>query len=171
MRNKNKNRVFRFNRRNLNLTNYQKRLRLLKGGMVRIIIRRSNNNTLVQFAVYEESGDKLISSGKSENLKKMGMKIHTGNLTSGYLTGFLAGKRYLSKAKDKNSEVILDTGLFRHKKGSRIYSALKGAVDSGVKIRCDESIFPSENRIKGEHLKNKISDKDFESLLDKVSKL
>jgi len=37
-------------------------------------------------------------------------------------------------------------------KGSRVFAALKGAVDAGLKVPHSESILPDESRIKGEHI-------------------
>jgi hypothetical protein len=34
-----------------------------------------------------------------------------------------------------------------------LYAALKGAIDAGLKIPYNEEILPSEDRIKGEHIK------------------
>ena len=150
MKNKNKNRVFRYNRRIRGLTDYRLRLRLLKSNLPRVVIRKSNNNILVQFVEYNHQGDKVITSAKSNELKKFGYTLHTGNTTAAYLTGLLAGKR-AQKAK-LNSEVIVDFGLQYVQSGNRLYGAVKGLVDSGVNVRIGEGVFPAEDRIMGEHL-------------------
>jgi large subunit ribosomal protein L18 len=57
------------------------------------------------------------------------------------------------EAKKKGiDEAILDIGLQRSTKGSAIYALVKGAIDAGLKIPVDEKMFPSEERIRGEHI-------------------
>lgn len=166
MKNTNKNRVFRFNRRIRGLTNYNQRLKLLKSNMTRAVIRRSNKNMLVQFVNYSDNGDKIITSSKSVDLIKLGFKLNTGNITAAYLTGLLAGKRAMKQAVKE--EVIVDLGLQKSIYGSRIYAAIKGIKDSGIKIKVGEGIFPAEDRINGEHLKSKDAKKIVEDVKKKI---
>jgi hypothetical protein len=49
-------------------------------------------------------------------------------------------------------EAILDVGLNPPVKGSKIYAALKGAIDAGIKVPHDPEILPDEARISGEHI-------------------
>jgi len=151
MRNKNKNRVFRFNRRIRGQTDYQLRLRMLKSGLTRVVIRKSNNNIAVQFVDFNQKGDKIITSAKSNDLKKsFGFTLHTANISAAYLTGYLAGKRLLKSGH--KSEVIVDLGLQRSIYGNKLYSAVKGIKDAGVNVKVSDSVFPEESRINGEHL-------------------
>ena len=133
MKNKNKNRVFRFNRRIRGLTDYQLRLKLLKSDMTRAVVRGSNKNMLVQFVNYGENGDAIVTSAKSVELVKLGFTLNTGNIVASYLTGYLAGKRLLKKGFD--SEVVVDLGLQSSLYGSRLYAAVKGIKDSGINVR------------------------------------
>lgn len=159
-RNKNKNRVFRFNRRIRGQTDYVQRLELLKSGFTRIVIRRSNSAVLVQFVDYADNGDKIITAARSADLKKLGFTLNTGNLSAAYLTGFLAGKRaQLAKVE---GECIVDLGLQSSFYGSRLFAAVKGVVDSGVSVRVGDAVFPSEERLSGAHLTAKDADKVIE---------
>jgi hypothetical protein len=45
---------------------------------------------------------------------------------------------------------------------------LKGLIDAGIKIECKKEFFPEEDRIKGEHLKNKIQFNEIKSKIDKI---
>lgn len=150
-RNRNKNRVFRFNRRIRGQTDYKQRLRLLKSDLTRAVVRRSNKNMLVQLVNYDIEGDKILTSAKSCELSKLGYTINTGNVSAAYLTGMLAGKKALKKGL--SSDVIVDLGLQEIKFGSRIFAAIKGLVDAGVKVRVAEDVFPEEARLMGDHLK------------------
>lgn len=163
-RNRNKNRVFRFNRRIRGLTDYNLRLKLLKSNLTRVVIRRSNKSVVVQFIEYSPLGDKIISSAKSKDLEKLGYKLNTGNISAAYLTGMLAAKRAMSKGL--NSDCILDLGLQRSIYGNRIYAAVKGVKEAGVNIRVSDVVFPSEERINGEHL----SSKEAKSVIEKTKK-
>ena len=68
-----------------------------------------------------------------------------------------------NKAKDKAKEAILDIGMYRNIQKSRIYSVLKGVIDSGLKIPCNEKALPTLDEInKKEELKSifdKVKDK------------
>jgi large subunit ribosomal protein L18 len=166
MKNLNKNRVFRFNRRIRGLTNYNLRLKLLKSNLTRVVVRRSNKNMLVQFVKYGENGDQIVTSSKSIELTKLGYNLNTGNLTAAYLTGMLAGKKAL-KAGIKD-EVIVDLGLQKSIYGSRIYAAIKGIKDSGMNIKVSDVVFPAQERLNGEHLQAKDAKKVIEATKKKI---
>jgi large subunit ribosomal protein L18 len=103
----------------------------------------------LQIVEYSASGDKIAVSAHSSELKKLGWGMGCGNIPASYLTGYLLGK----KAAGKNiKECIVDTGLYPSIKGSRIYAALKGAVDAGMKVPFSKEILPPEGRIKGKHI-------------------
>lgn len=152
-----------FKRRLKKKTNYKKRLALLKSGKTRLVIRKSLSNISVQFINYKPEGDETVVSANSVELKKFGLK-HGGNLPAAYLTGLLAGKR----AKEKNiKEAVLDIGLQTSTKGSRIYAALKGVLDSGINVPHSKEILPAEDRIKGKHISEAI-EKQFEEIKNKI---
>ena len=46
------------------------------------------------------------------------------------------------------------------------YAFIKGLIDSGISIKCSEKVFPSEERIKSEHMKNKIPFDEIKSKID-----
>jgi len=71
-----------------------------------------------------------------------------------YLTGLLAGKKALDKGI---KEGILDIGRYRPSKGNKLFATLKGVVDAGIQCPHDEEIIPSEERILGKHLDDKIA--------------
>jgi large subunit ribosomal protein L18 len=152
-----------FKRRRENKTNYRKRLALLKSKKTRLVIRRSLSNISVQFINFVPEGDQTVAEANSTELKKLGW-VRTGNVPASYLTGLLAGK----KAKNKKiEEAVLDMGLQISTKGSRIYAALKGVLDSGIKVPCSEEILPSEDRIRGKHI-SKDLEKQFDEVKNKI---
>ena len=159
-KNKNKNRIFRFNRRIRGQTDYSLRLKLLKSNQTRVVVRKSNNNMLVQFVDYADNGDKILTSAKSVDLKKLGFTLHTGNIVSAYLTGLLAGKRAI-KAGFKGV-AIADLGLQKVMYGNKLFAAIKGVKDAGVNIKVKDVVFPTEERLSGKHLKAKDAQKVIE---------
>ena len=147
-------------------TDYRKRLELLKGRKDRVVIRRTNTQIIIQLVKYEEEGDKVLYTFKSSGLKKQGWNHQANNLPACYLAGLVAGKEMANK---KVKSAILDLGLRSPKKGGKIYAALKGLVDSGLKIPVGDDIYPTEERIKGKHINEKV-EKDFEKLKSKLEK-
>ncbi|MBW2996084.1 50S ribosomal protein L18 [Candidatus Woesearchaeota archaeon] len=158
-----------FKRKRKGKTNYKKRLRLLLSGKPRLVIRIFMKNTCAQIIEYQPAGDKVIVAAAARELEPLGWKFNKGNVPAAYLTGLLAGKKAV-KAGVK--EVILDSGLSKPTKGSRIYACLKGALDAGLNIPHEKEIFPDDSRIKGEHIaKYKNSPeitKTFEEIKNKV---
>lgn len=138
-----------FKRRVTGRTHYKKRMALLRSEQLRLVVRKSVKNIHMALAEYGEKGDKIILSVNSRSLDKLGWKADKGNMPSAYLTGLLLGK------KAKNSGIgsaVLDIGLSNSVKGSRIYAAVAGALDAGMKIPQNPEILPAKDRINGMHI-------------------
>lgn len=147
-------------------TNYRQRLNLLKSGLTRLVVRKTNKNVIVQFVDYYDKGDKPKITIVSGVLKKYGWKGANRNLPAAYLTGLLAGVR----AKEKKiNKAILDRGFFPSIRGSLIYAALKGVVDAGVNVPHSDDIFPDEKRLIGEHIASNEKTKYTKSQRDIVA--
>ena len=158
-------------RRREKKTDYNQRLKLLKSKGPRIVIRKTNNNTIAQITTWSEEGDNTILQAEAQELDEMGWNGHMGNLPSAYLTGYLIGKRAQEEGIDK---CILDMGLQENTKGNRVYAAIKGARDGGLEIPVGEEMMPSEERIQGKHIEEYASEmnskekkKHFSSLMEK----
>ena len=145
---KNTKRTMEFRRKREGKTNYPKRIKLLSSGKPRLVVRKTLKNIHVQLISYSPKGDVIIYSADSRELLKYGWNLNRGNMSAAYLTGLLLG----IKAKGKVKEAILDIGLQESIGGSRLYSALKGALDSGMSINHSEEIIPDEKRISGAHI-------------------
>ncbi len=144
-------------------TDYKKRLNLLLAEKPRLVIRKSVDNISAQIINYEPDGDKILATAHSSSLKKLGWKHSTGNIPASYLTGLMLGK----KVKGKVKEAILDIGLQKSVKGSRIYSCLKGVIDAGINVPHEAGILPDAKRISGEHISADIK-KSFEELKSRI---
>ncbi len=139
-------------------TDYRQRIGLLKSGLPRVVVRKTNSYIVIQYVKSQEAKDSVVYGTTSKELLKYGWPgDSTGSLKSlpaAYLTGYLAGKMILSK--EKKAKAVLDIGLHKNISGGRIYSALKGLVDAGIDIVYDKKIFPDEERITGKHLNEKL---------------
>jgi large subunit ribosomal protein L18 len=159
-----------YRRRRQQKTDYGRRLRLLKSGSTRFIVRPSNRHTLTQLIEYHDDGDRVIATAKSSELVKMGWVHSTSNTPAAYLTGLLCGVRGRAKGVDK---AILDSGLYPQVRGSRMYAALKGLIDSGVESKADDVIFPSEDRLRGRVIASYVEgsrtmEEDFDRVRDVI---
>jgi large subunit ribosomal protein L18 len=139
-----------YRRRREGKTDYKARRALVLSRIPRFIVRGSLGHMTVQIAEAQPNGDRIISSAHSRELiKTYGWQANCGNLPSAYLTGFLCGLKAGGKGVKK---AILDIGLFSPTKGSRIFAALKGALDAGVEIPCSKEKLPSDKQISGQNI-------------------
>lgn len=148
-------------RRREGRTDYKLRKGLLSSGLNRVVIRRTNKYFIVQVVESNEAQDKVLMTVSSKALIAKGWDQNkAGSLKSipaGYLTGLLVAK---TAPKGK---YVVDLGMTRTLHGSRVFSVVKGLVDGGMDISADEKVFPSEDRINGEHLKD-----DVKAIISKV---
>lgn len=137
-------------RRRLNITDYRKRLALIKSDLPRAVIRKSLKNTNVDIAEYDAKGDRIVAHGGTVELKKFGWKSPTGNTPSSYLAGYLVGIRAKKKGIKK---VNVDLGRQKVVKGSRLMASIQGLIDSGLKVPVEKKLLPKKDRVMGKHLK------------------
>ncbi len=141
-------------RRRENRTDYKLRTGLLKSGIVRIVVRRTNKYFILQAVESNEAQDRVVATVTSKDLLKNGWDAKAGgslkSVPAGYLIGLLLAKK-LGKGK-----FIMDLGMARTESGSRIFAVVKGLIDGGLDISADEKAFPSEERLNGEHLKPEV---------------
>lgn len=136
-------------------TDYKARRILLKSEVPRIVVRRTNKYFIVHAVESHEAQDKVIATVTSKELLKNGWETKLGgslkSIPAGYLTGILMAKKLKGKGN-----YIMDLGMTRTLKGSRVFSVVKGLVDGGLKISVNEKVFPSKERLNGEHLKDDV---------------
>jgi len=149
-------------------TNYRKRLKSLVSGMNRLIVRKTNKNMIVQLAAYSDRGDKILVGANSSELKEYGWNISTSNIPASYLTGLLLAKKAIAAG---HTGAIVDLGLQTPAKKSRLYAAVKGAIDAGMSIPSSDEIFPPDERLKGKHVadfRKNDADKTFDAVKSKI---
>lgn len=140
-----------FRRRREGKTNYHVRYKLILSKKPRVVIRKSNCSTTLQLVLAEQTGDKTLLTVTSRALEDFGYTFSKGNIPAAYLTGLLFGKKMLAMGQ---AEGIADIGLHASTRGGRIYAAIKGVVDAGVNVPHSPEIFPDDDRIRGEHIKD-----------------
>lgn len=154
-------------RRKEHRTDYSRRIKLLKGGLPRIVLRKTNRYLIAQYITSKEAKDKVEIGITSKNLLKYGWPKKFENslksIPSAYLTGLLFGKII----SDKKERPLIDFGMMRPIQKNKLFAFIKGVKDAGIKIECDEKSFPLEDRISGKHLKEDFS-KDFDIVKNKI---
>lgn len=151
---KNMVRVIQYRRKRVGKTDYRKRLALLKSHLPRLVVRASNKSIQAQLVQYNPDGDSVIATARATQLRKFGWKHPTANIPAAYLTGVLLAD--FAKKHITNHDVIIDIGLQKHHKGGRLYAVAKGARDGGLKVRCSDDVFPSDERLTGTHVSESL---------------
>ena len=136
-------------RRRENRTDYKARRILLVSGLPRIVVRRTNKYFILQSVESVEAQDKVLITVSSKDLLKNGWdKKKSGSLkgiSAGYLTGMLMAKKL------KKTKYIVDLGMARTEKGGRVFAVVAGLIEGGADIPANNKVFPSEDRLMGEH--------------------
>jgi large subunit ribosomal protein L18 len=138
-----------FRRRRQGKTDYHARRRMVSSRQPRFVVRITGTRIIAQVMEALPEGDRAVVAAESRQLKNYGWKGSIKNLPTAYLTGYLAGHQAI---KAGITSCIADIGLVRPIPGSRIFAAIKGAIDAGLAIPCGEKMFPPEKRIRGEHI-------------------
>jgi len=162
-----------FRRRRESKTDYLARRRMVGSGRPRFVVRKTSTRIIVQIMEALPEGDRCIAVADSRQLSQFGWRAGMKNLPAAYLTGYLAGHRALQSGINA---AIVDIGLIQPIPGSRIFSAVKGAIDAGLSVPCSDKMLPGEKRLRGEHIAGYAKDlsknqpSTFERQFGKVSK-
>ena len=147
----------RYKRRSTGQTDYHRRLKLLRGGTPRAVVRVTNTQVICQLIGYEDEGDQVISAADGSSLRSKyawPSKASTKSVPAAYCTGYALGKQVQKAGHD---EAVLDIGLAASTSGNRVFAALKGMVDAGLWVPHSEEIFPSDARLAGAHIDKSIA--------------
>ena len=146
-----------FRRRKAGLTDYRRRLKLLRGQMPRAVVRISNTRTTCQLVSWAADGDLVsVNVTGSDLVKKYGWSANRSlkSIPASYFVGYAMGKAAVASGA---SEAVLDIGLAASSQGSRVYAALKGMSDAGLEIPHSEEVYPDEGRLQGAHIDDKLA--------------
>jgi large subunit ribosomal protein L5e len=128
----------------------------------RLVVRFSNKDVTCQIVYATIAGDVVVAAAYAHELPEYGLSVGLTNYSAAYCVGLLCARRVLTKfgladtykgveeadGEDYNVEAVedgprpfyclLDTGLKRTSTGSKVFAALKGALDGGLDIPHNE---------------------------------
>ena len=124
-----------FRRRREALTDYKKRLALVKGGHDRVVVRKTNKRIICEIIRYAEKGDLVLAYVDSSALALKYNWPARSNRPTAYLMGLLLAKTAASKIKGgQEKPYILDIGLGTPVKNSIPFVFAKGCMDGGMRL-------------------------------------
>ncbi len=144
-------------RRRQGKTDYHRRMRLLRSGAPRAVVRVSNTQVICQLVSYKPGGDNILQSVNGKSLTdsySWPESASKKSIPACYIAGYALGKKALSSG---NTEAVLDIGLAASSSGSRVFAALKGMIDAGLDIPHGTTVLPSEERLGGKHIDDSLS--------------
>lgn len=150
-------RRLRLRRRRSGETDYRRRLKLLRGGEARAVVRVSNTQVSCQVVNYQPDGDHVVASVNGKTLvSAYGWPSDASRkaVPAAYLAGYALGHRALAAGLD---EAVLDIGLAQATVGARVFAALKGMVDAGLEVPHGEHVLPDASRLEGAHISDELS--------------
>ena len=151
-----KSQRLRFKRRRNGRTDYRRRMRMLRGGVPRAVVRVSNTQVTCQLVEFGRDGDSILASVSGNTLAKHGWPADASrkSVPACYVAGYALAKSAIAAGHDS---AILDIGLAASSPGSRIFSALRGMVDAGLDVPHGEDVLPDDDRINGTHIDDSIA--------------
>ena len=151
-----KSQRLRFKRRRNGRTDYRRRMRMLRGGVPRAVVRVSNTQVTCQLVEFGMGGDSILASVSGNTLAKHGWPAGASrkSVPACYVAGYALAKSAIAAGHDS---AILDIGLAASSPGSRIFSALRGMVDAGLDVPHGEDVLPDDDRINGTHIDDSIA--------------
>jgi large subunit ribosomal protein L18 len=135
-----------YRRRREAKTDYKSRRILATSEKPRLVVRSSNKNISIQIVESKIIGDVVLTQVNSSELDEYGWLGGKKSTPAAYLLGMMAGRKALVAGIE---EANLDIGLARPTPGSRVFAALKGALDAGLEVPCNSDILPEVARIEG----------------------
>lgn len=126
----------------------------------RMVVRITNKDVIAQVVSSKIIGDEVFCAAYAHELPRYGLSVGLTNYAACYCTGLLLARRLLKKVNMEDYEGVmevtgdyfmeeadyeeedpkepfecyLDVGLRRTTTGARVFAALKGATDGGLKV-------------------------------------
>ena len=136
-----------YRRRREQKTDYKARHTLATSSDPRFVIRPTNRNMIVQIIRSEVKGDyTIVQTSSAELIRKFNWLGGRKSISAAYLLGLIAGYKALNSGIEYT---ILDIGLKRPSKGSRVFAVVLGAQDAGLNVPCDGEVIPVTEKIEG----------------------
>ena len=146
----------------------------------RLVARRTNSRIIAQIIYSTMTGDRVMCTADSHELRHHGLTAGLTNYSSAYATGLLLARRLLKQVGlsdlyaantsvdgdyynsdehlDDNRrpfKALLDVGIARTTTGARIFGVLKGACDGGINVPHNTKRFPGYTRAQLKQVVNK----------------
>merc|ERR1711865_1000206 len=124
----------------------------------RLVVRRTCTRVISQIIYSTMTGDKVLCTADSRELKGMGLTAGLTNYSAHYCTGLLLARRLLKQvglADEYKATDKIDGAIQRTTTGARIFGVLKGACDGGLNVPHTVKRFPGYTRSKVEIITNK----------------
>ena len=146
----------RFKRRRSGRTDYRRRLRMLRGGAPRAVVRVSNTQVTCQLVEVGRGGDSIVASVNGKTLAKHGWPAGASrkSVPACYVAGYALAKSAIAAGHDS---AILDIGLASSSSGGRVFAALRGMVDAGLDVPHGADVLPDDDRVNGTHIDDSIA--------------
>ena len=146
----------RFKRRRSGRTDYRRRLRMLRGGAPRAVVRVSNTQVTCQLVEFGMGGDSIVASVYGKTLAKHGWPAGASrkSVPACYVAGYALAKSAIAAGHDS---AILDIGLASSSSGGRVFAALRGMVDAGLDVPHGADVLPDDDRVNGTHIDDSIA--------------
>jgi len=136
-----------YRRRREHKTDYKARRILATSSSPRFVIRPTNRNITIQIIRSEIKGDyTVVQTDSAKLVKRFSWLGGTKNTPAAYLLGLVAGYKALDIGIESAN---VDIGLKRPSHGSRVFAAVLGAQEAGLKVPCDGKVMPEPERIDG----------------------
>eukprot|EP00917_Polyrhabdina_sp_WS-2016_P002478 GHVP01005297.1.p1 GENE.GHVP01005297.1~~GHVP01005297.1.p1 ORF type:complete len:291 (-),score=70.89 GHVP01005297.1:735-1607(-) len=184
-----------FRRRRECKTNYRRRAKLIiqKKNLYdtpkyRLVVRIAGKQIVAQCVYSKISGDVVVASARSSELKNYGITFGLTNYAASYCVGLLCARRAIKEfgakvevfapkndddARKECPEVVLDVGLRTTTLGARVFSIMRGAFDGGLRIpHGDKKLFGynMENKmLDAEEFRNRILGKSVSEYMTKLN--
>jgi len=141
----------RYRRKREKKTDYRRRLKLLKSGSPRLVVRPSTHIMSVQVIAYDQNGDRTLAEASSKELSKFGWKGDEDNVAASFLTGLLLARKVGEKGL-KFEKLIPDLGMHAPHKGGKVFALLMGAAEGGLPVSMSEDVELDESALRMEPL-------------------
>ena len=105
-----KNQRLRFKRRRNGETDYRRRMKMLRGGVARAVVRVTNTQTICQLVNYETTGDTTqVSIDGSTLVEKHGWPIDASrkSIPASYVAGYAMAKAAISAGTMKQFSILV----------------------------------------------------------------
>ncbi|MEE1544131.1 MAG: 50S ribosomal protein L18, partial [Alphaproteobacteria bacterium] len=108
-----------------------------------------NRQVLIQLIRFAKQGDEVVTAVSSQQLGVLGWKGSGTSIPAAYLSGLLAARNAQAAGETR---AVLDIGRVTPTQGGRVFAVLKGLVDGGLEVPHSDTLYPGEERIRGEHI-------------------